>query len=116
MRLASLLRRIAGRPAPHPYPEQFSPAMDRPPFYGRPRWYLIASTPRCGSHFLGHALIESGHFGVPLEYLHRGNLDHWRQSDGISVAWRERFVEEAEPGDGWVSALQEYPFSPEAVA
>lgn len=63
---------------PHPYPEQFGAQMDLAPFEGRPRVYLIASTPRCGSHFLGHALTESGAFGVPLEYLNRSNLCHWQ--------------------------------------
>ncbi len=27
---------------------------------------VIASTPRCGSHFLGHALHQTGQFGFPL--------------------------------------------------
>lgn len=40
--------------------------------------YLIATTPRCGSHFLGHTLHATGQFGFPLEYLNRMNLDIWR--------------------------------------
>jgi LPS sulfotransferase NodH len=39
---------------------------------------LIATTPRCGSHFLGHALSTGGRLGFPLEYINRGNLYLWR--------------------------------------
>jgi trehalose 2-sulfotransferase len=51
--------------------------MDLPSFSGRPDVYLIASTPRCGSHMLGHALIEAGDLGVPLEYLNPWNMQEW---------------------------------------
>ncbi|MDG2049337.1 MAG: Stf0 family sulfotransferase [Myxococcota bacterium] len=40
---------------------------------------IIASTPRCGSHMLGHALYETGCFGFPLEYVNPANLDRWKQ-------------------------------------
>jgi trehalose 2-sulfotransferase len=62
----------------HPYPEQFSAELDFPTYTATPRLYLIATTPRCGSHFLGHALHATGQFGFPLEYLNRMNLDIWR--------------------------------------
>lgn len=64
------------------YPGQFSTDLDLPPFNGSPRPYLIASTPRCGSHFLGHALMEMGGFGVPLEYLNGGNFAGWKARFG----------------------------------
>lgn len=62
----------------HPYPEQFSDQFNLPRFEGKPRLYLMATTPRCGSHFLGHALHAAEQFGFPLEYLNRMNLDIWR--------------------------------------
>lgn len=64
------------------YPDQFAPDMDLPLFEGAPQTYLIASTPRCGSHFLGHALQEMGAFGVPLEYLNKGNFAGWKARFG----------------------------------
>lgn len=64
------------------YGEQFSPKMDCPKFSGDPNIYLIASTPRCGSHYLGHALTETGYFGVPLEYLNSGNFAGWHARFG----------------------------------
>lgn len=64
------------------YPEQFSKEMDLPLFEGTPKTYLIASTPRCGSHFLGHALSAMGGFGVPLEYLNKGNFSGWKMRFG----------------------------------
>ena len=74
---------MGGSPARgHAYPEQFAADMDLAPFNGAPRIYLIASTPRCGSHFLGHALARTGHFGVPLEYLGDRNLTGWRARFG----------------------------------
>jgi LPS sulfotransferase NodH len=43
---------------------------------------IIASTPRCGSHMLGHALHETGCFGFPLEYTTPKNLVEWRRRLG----------------------------------
>lgn len=64
------------------YPDQFSTEMDLPLFEGTPKTYLIASTPRCGSHYLGHALTAMGGFGVPLEYLNKGNFSGWKARFG----------------------------------
>ncbi|WP_417277921.1 Stf0 family sulfotransferase [Celeribacter sp.] len=64
------------------YPDQFSTEMDLPLFEGAPKTYLIASTPRCGSHYLGHALTAMGGFGVPLEYLNKGNFSGWKARFG----------------------------------
>lgn len=66
-----------------PYEEQFGIGYDMRHFDGRPRIYLIASTPRSGSHFLGHALMETTYFGVPLEYLNSRNLLAWRERFGV---------------------------------
>jgi trehalose 2-sulfotransferase len=41
--------------------------------------YVICSTPRSGSHFLGHMMKNTGVFGYPLEYFNPGNLPTWRQ-------------------------------------
>lgn len=62
-----------------PYPEQFMEHLDLPEFDGDPFLYMIASTPRCGSHLLGHALIETKYFGVPLEYFHPNNANIWKK-------------------------------------
>jgi len=61
----------------HPYEEQFSPDMDCPYTHWATRFVLIASTPRCGSHFLGHMLGATGQCGVPLEYLNKLNKKYW---------------------------------------
>jgi LPS sulfotransferase NodH len=61
----------------HPYQVQFDPEMDCPETDWAKRFFLIASTPRCGSHYIGHMLGETGECGVPLEYLHDGNLRYW---------------------------------------
>lgn len=41
--------------------------------------YVICSTPRSGSHFVGHLLKNAGVFGYPLEYFHPDKLPIWRQ-------------------------------------
>ena len=64
------------------YWDQFTDRYDFPDFAGAPRLYVIATTPRSGSHFLGHALWESGRFGAPLEYLHRKNFQRWQERSG----------------------------------
>ncbi len=67
------------------YQPQFAPALDiadAPP----PRTTLvIASTPRCGSHMLGHAIAATHLMGVPYEYCNPANLAEWQthlKSDG----------------------------------
>ena len=57
--------------------EQFKQDYDFPPPKAVSTKYVICSTPRCGSHFLGHLLYSAGAFGYPLEYFHPINLPHW---------------------------------------
>lgn len=64
--------------------EQFDPGLDFPAYEGRPATYIVCSTPRCGSHFLGHLLQSTGHFGYPLEYYHPDNLARWRARAGTA--------------------------------
>ena len=59
------------------YPEQFDAKMDCPERPWADRFILIASTPRSGSHYLGHMLGATGECGVPLEYLHGFNKRYW---------------------------------------
>lgn len=66
-----------GRLPQHPYPEQFFSEMDCPKRDWAERFLLIASTPRCGSHYLGHMLGATGECGVPLEYFNEGNKIYW---------------------------------------
>jgi LPS sulfotransferase NodH len=42
----------------------------------------LCTTPRCGSHFLGHQMYAMGAFGYPLEYLNPGNWQVWEQRAG----------------------------------
>jgi LPS sulfotransferase NodH len=67
---------------PHPYQDQFSVSMDSQEVSWAKRFVLIASTPRCGSHFLGHMLGETGQCGVPLEYLNGKNRVYWARRFG----------------------------------
>lgn len=69
----------------HPYKEQFSDEMDLPDQEWASSFAMIASTPRCGSHYLGHMLMETGDFGVPLEYFNKQNLKLWRARFGTDA-------------------------------
>lgn len=51
---------------------------DFPRFDGSPRAYLLATTPRCGSHFLAHVMWSTGRLGAPLEYLKPNRLSLWQ--------------------------------------
>jgi LPS sulfotransferase NodH len=42
----------------------------------------LCTTPRCGSHFLGHQMHALGVFGYPLEYLNPGNWRVWEERAG----------------------------------
>lgn len=62
--------------------DQFGQDYDHPLFEGNPRLYLIASTPRCGSHYLGHLLLQTGSLGSPLEYFNSPHLRKWQEQFG----------------------------------
>lgn len=68
------------------YENQFSEEHDLPLVDVAQRTLVIASTGRCGSHMLGHALHETGAFGFPLEYLNPANLAEWKRRLGTSSA------------------------------
>ena len=60
------------------YEGQFSEELDQPQGTAPIRNVLIASTPRCGSHMLGHAMTDTGLLGIPMEYCNPGNMKEWR--------------------------------------
>ena len=47
----------------------YEKTLDWPLYEGRPKPYLLATTPRSGSTFLSHLLWRTGCLGAPLEYL-----------------------------------------------
>lgn len=49
------------------------------------RTVLVASTPRCGSHMLGHAMASTGLLGVPFEYCNPANLAEWKRRLGTAT-------------------------------
>lgn len=67
----------------HLYQNQFSETHDFPRVEKPSRVLVIASTARCGSHMLGHALHQTGMFGFPLEYAHPANVEEWKKRFGL---------------------------------
>ena len=63
----------------HLYQDQFSTSHDFPSVKKPSKFLIIASTPRSGSHMLGHALHMTGKFGFPLEYANQPNLSEWKK-------------------------------------
>ena len=63
----------------HLYKEQFSKDHDFPRVASPAKVLIIASTARCGSHMLGHALNKTNKFGFPLEYANPANLAEWKR-------------------------------------
>lgn len=59
------------------YESQFLDIHDQPAPQSKVRAILIASTPRCGSHMVGHAMTRTGSLGVPFEYCNRANMAEW---------------------------------------
>lgn len=57
----------------------FDSTYDFPRISSTPSVYLIAATPRSGSHFLGHLLFATRQLGAPLEYLSSANFQRWSQ-------------------------------------
>lgn len=59
------------------YESQFLEVHDQVVPQGKIRTLLIASTPRCGSHMIGHAMAKTGCLGVPYEYCNPANMARW---------------------------------------
>lgn len=58
--------------------EQFDPKHDLVSTKPTVR-YVLCTTPRSGSHFLGHLLQRFGCFGYPLEYFNPLNFPEWQK-------------------------------------
>lgn len=67
------------------WPLQFEAEKDFPPT-SLLKCFAICTTPRCGSHFLGHQLHSVGVFGYPLEYLNPGNWPVWQRRAQVAEA------------------------------
>lgn len=62
------------------YTDQFSNEYDfLKPSLPPKKTLIIASTPRSGSHMLGHTLFKTEKFGFPLEYFQKKNLQEWHR-------------------------------------
>ena len=61
------------------YEKQFSKKYDFPRVKKPKKTLIIASTGRCGSHMLGHALQKTKCFGFPLEYINYNNFIEWQK-------------------------------------
>jgi len=64
------------------YWKQFDPALDVEDAPPPRRTLIVASTPRSGSHILGHMLMATGRLGVPFEYCQPSNLAEWQRRLG----------------------------------
>lgn len=61
------------------YDNQFDEKYDQNFTGSTSKVLLIASTPRSGSHMLGHMMIETGLFGIPFEYFNPVNMKRWME-------------------------------------
>jgi len=66
----------------NPYTEQFASLQDFPICEETKSNFIICSTPRCGSHLLGHLLHQTGVMGFPLEYFNPPEFDLWKKRFG----------------------------------
>ncbi len=87
----------------HLYEDQFLESHNFPRVDKPSKNLVIASTGRCGSHMLGHALHETMSFGFPLEYANPSNLAEWKKRLGI------------EPFHQVLTAIQQRRTSPNGV-
>ncbi len=85
------------------YERQFKTEMDLNGTPGQQRIYVLATTPRCGSHFVGHSLAQTGELGVPLEYLNGANIAKWHDHFGTDTlpALFENLLPKRSSENGW---------------
>jgi LPS sulfotransferase NodH len=67
-----------------PFSSTIEARHDFPPYNGAIQPFIIASTQRSGSHFLGHLLYGNRDFGYPLEYLNRLHWPDWAARAGTT--------------------------------
>ncbi|MEM9342254.1 MAG: Stf0 family sulfotransferase [Pseudomonadota bacterium] len=85
---------------------QFEPTYDFTPTPVTTR-IAFCTTPRCGSHMLGHRLHATGGFGYPLEYLNPGNLRMWmRRAQEGGAADTLDFIKSVRTGPNGVFAIK----------
>ena len=98
--------------------DQFGPEYDLPPFGGRARTYVIASTRRSGSHMLGHLMLATGRLGSPLEYLQPSNLGAWQERLGTDspAATVRALMARRSSADGWFGVKAHWPHVEAALA
>lgn len=73
---------------------QFDSIRDFNHYNTRANVYMIASTPRSGSHYLGHLMRSTGLMGDPLEYLHSDHFKRWKeifQTDDLISTFAELY-------------------------
>jgi|KBSSwiStaDraftv2_1062776.scaffolds.fasta_scaffold100083_3 LPS sulfotransferase NodH len=83
--------------------DEFGAEYDFPTFSEQPKIYVIASTPRSGSHYLGHLLQATGLLGSPLEYFHpekKERLLAETQTATLAEAFKELYSHRTSP-NGW---------------
>lgn len=81
----------------------FDKTYDFPRFIRKPSVYIIAATPRSGSHYLGHLLFATKKLGAPLEYLNVANYRRWSQivgSEDPAAVFSEIMTRRTSPS-GW---------------
>lgn len=87
-----------------PWKRQFDPVFDFPQIRIEKR-FILCTTPRCGSHFLGHQLQALGCFGYPLEYFNGGNWTTWQnRAAAAGCADTLDFIKSVRTGPGGVFA------------
>ncbi|MEE9429264.1 MAG: Stf0 family sulfotransferase [Paracoccaceae bacterium] len=68
-----------------PWQRQFNTEFDFAPC-SISKKFALCTTPRCGSHFFGHKLHQTGCFGYPLEYFNDGNWRAWGKRAAKSIS------------------------------
>lgn len=69
---------------PRPFKSLWDPDEDLAPYLGgEVKTYVIASSPRSGSHYLAYLLHDAGVFGYPLEYLNPAEVKGWLERASV---------------------------------
>lgn len=85
----------------------FDSTYDFPRVSIAPSIYVIAATPRSGSHYLGHLLFTTKQLGAPLEYLSVPNYRRWSQivgSEDPTTVFGEILARRTSP-TGWFGVI-----------
>ncbi len=91
--------------------DQFGEVFDFPEYSETPSTYMIACSPRTGSHLLASLLFQTQQLGYPVEYFHNSHIKTWKKhlnTESLEDTYSQLFRRRTSP-TGWFGVKAHWP-------